>query len=66
MLEEQHGALVLLRWASGLECTVCHWHGSEFGLDDLHVINGPATQNQPCLDVRERAGEIEIREGFAG
>jgi nitrite reductase/ring-hydroxylating ferredoxin subunit len=40
---------------------VCPWHGSEFALDDGHVINGPATQNQPCLDVRERAGRIEVK-----
>ena len=40
---------------------VCPWHGSEFGLDDGHVINGPATQSQPCLDVRERGGQIEVK-----
>lgn len=40
---------------------VCPWHASEFALDDGHVINGPATQNQPCLDVRERAGRIEVK-----
>ena len=40
---------------------VCPWHGSEFGLDDGHVINGPATQQQPCLAVRERVGEIEVK-----
>jgi nitrite reductase/ring-hydroxylating ferredoxin subunit/uncharacterized membrane protein len=40
---------------------VCPWHASEFGLDDGHVINGPATQNQPCLDVRERDGQIEVK-----
>ncbi len=40
---------------------VCPWHGSEFALDDGHVINGPATQGQPCLDVRERVGSIEVK-----
>ena len=40
---------------------VCPWHGSEFALEDGRVINGPATQNQPCLDVRERAGRIEVK-----
>ena len=40
---------------------VCPWHGSEFALSDGHVINGPATQNQPCLEVRERAGMIEVK-----
>jgi nitrite reductase/ring-hydroxylating ferredoxin subunit/uncharacterized membrane protein len=40
---------------------VCPWHGSEFSLDDGRVINGPATQKQPCLDVRERAGRVEVK-----
>ncbi len=40
---------------------VCPWHGSEFALDDGHVINGPATQNQPSLKVREQAGGIDIK-----
>jgi nitrite reductase/ring-hydroxylating ferredoxin subunit/uncharacterized membrane protein len=40
---------------------VCPWHGSEFRLDDGRVINGPATQNQPCLEVREQAGRIEVK-----
>jgi nitrite reductase/ring-hydroxylating ferredoxin subunit len=42
---------------------VCPWHGSEFGLDDGHVINGPATIPQPCLVVRERHGKIEVKAG---
>jgi nitrite reductase/ring-hydroxylating ferredoxin subunit/uncharacterized membrane protein len=40
---------------------VCPWHGSEFALDDGHVLNGPATQEQPCFQVRERAGQIEVK-----
>ena len=40
---------------------VCPWHGSEFALDDGRVINGPATQSQPCLEVREHAGQIEVK-----
>jgi nitrite reductase/ring-hydroxylating ferredoxin subunit/uncharacterized membrane protein len=40
---------------------VCPWHGSEFALEDGHVINGPATQNQPAFDVRERDGNIEVK-----
>ena len=43
------------------DSVVCPWHGSEFGLEDGHVINGPATQNQPCLDVRESRGQIKVR-----
>jgi nitrite reductase/ring-hydroxylating ferredoxin subunit len=39
---------------------VCPWHGSEFGLEDGRVLNGPATQPQPTFDVRERAGRIEV------
>jgi nitrite reductase/ring-hydroxylating ferredoxin subunit/uncharacterized membrane protein len=41
---------------------VCPWHGSEFALDDGRVLNGPATQPQPCFAVRERAGQIELRQ----
>ena len=40
---------------------VCPWHGSEFRLGDGQVINGPATENQPCYDVRERGGQIEVK-----
>jgi nitrite reductase/ring-hydroxylating ferredoxin subunit/uncharacterized membrane protein len=40
---------------------VCPWHGSEFALDDGHILTGPATQHQPTLDVREHAGFIEVR-----
>jgi nitrite reductase/ring-hydroxylating ferredoxin subunit/uncharacterized membrane protein len=40
---------------------VCPWHGSEFALDDGRVLNGPATQNQPCLRVREANGKIEVQ-----
>ena len=40
---------------------VCPWHGSEFALEDGRVLNGPATQNQPCLAVREANGTIEVR-----
>jgi nitrite reductase/ring-hydroxylating ferredoxin subunit/uncharacterized membrane protein len=40
---------------------VCPWHGSEFALEDGRVLNGPATHNQPCLVVRERAGMVEVR-----
>ncbi len=39
---------------------VCPWHGSEFALEDGRVLNGPATEPQPCFAVRESAGRIEI------
>ena len=44
---------------------VCPWHGSEFALDDGRVLNGPATHNQPCLEVRERNGRIEVQAAAA-
>jgi nitrite reductase/ring-hydroxylating ferredoxin subunit/uncharacterized membrane protein len=40
---------------------VCPWHGSEFALEDGRVINGPATHDQPCLEIRERASRIEVK-----
>ena len=40
---------------------VCPWHGSEFALEDGRVLNGPATEPQPCFEVREREGRIELR-----
>jgi nitrite reductase/ring-hydroxylating ferredoxin subunit len=40
---------------------VCPWHGSEFALADGTVLNGPATQNQPCLAVREESGKIDVK-----
>jgi len=39
----------------------CPWHGSCFALDDGHVIDGPATHPQPCLEARVRSGYIEVR-----
>jgi nitrite reductase/ring-hydroxylating ferredoxin subunit len=43
------------------DSVVCPWHGSEFGLEDGHVINGPATQNQPSLEVKESSGQIRVK-----
>ncbi len=40
---------------------VCPWHGSRFDLRTGRVLDGPATFPAPCLDVRERAGRIEVR-----
>jgi nitrite reductase/ring-hydroxylating ferredoxin subunit/uncharacterized membrane protein len=39
---------------------VCPWHGSEFALDDGRVLDGPATEAQPCFPARERDGRIEV------
>ena len=40
---------------------VCPWHGSEFSLEDGHVLNGPSTHDQPRFSVRERNGRIEVK-----
>ena len=42
---------------------VCPWHGSEFSLEDGHVLNGPSTHDQPRFSVRERNGRIEVKAG---
>jgi nitrite reductase/ring-hydroxylating ferredoxin subunit/uncharacterized membrane protein len=39
---------------------ICPWHGSQFALDDGRILNGPATEPQPCFAVRERNGQIEV------
>jgi nitrite reductase/ring-hydroxylating ferredoxin subunit/uncharacterized membrane protein len=39
----------------------CPWHGSCFALEDGQVLNGPAVYNQPSMEVRVAAGQIEIR-----
>ncbi|HEY6972334.1 MAG TPA: DUF2231 domain-containing protein [Candidatus Angelobacter sp.] len=41
---------------------VCPYHYSRFALEDGHVINGPAVHPQPCLQVRVRDGQIEVRQ----
>ncbi len=40
---------------------VCPYHDSRFALEDGRVINGPAVHPQPCLEVRIKDGQIEIR-----
>jgi nitrite reductase/ring-hydroxylating ferredoxin subunit/uncharacterized membrane protein len=39
----------------------CPFHSSRFALEDGRVINGPAVHPQPCLEVRARNGQIEVR-----
>jgi nitrite reductase/ring-hydroxylating ferredoxin subunit/uncharacterized membrane protein len=41
----------------------CPYHASRFALEDGHVLNGPAVHPQPCLEVRVRNGQIEVRKG---
>ena len=40
---------------------VCPYHASRFALEDGRVLNGPAVHPQPCLEVRARDGQIEVR-----
>jgi nitrite reductase/ring-hydroxylating ferredoxin subunit/uncharacterized membrane protein len=39
----------------------CRCHGSTFSLGDGSVVTGPATAPQPSLEVRVRAGKVEVR-----
>lgn len=40
---------------------VCPYHASRFALEDGRVLDGPAVHPQPCLEVRSRNGQIEVR-----
>lgn len=40
---------------------VCPYHASRFALADGRVLNGPAVHPQPCLEVRVRNGQVEVR-----
>jgi nitrite reductase/ring-hydroxylating ferredoxin subunit len=40
---------------------VCPYHASRFALSDGRVLDGPAVHPQPCLEVRTRDGQIEVR-----
>jgi nitrite reductase/ring-hydroxylating ferredoxin subunit/uncharacterized membrane protein len=42
-------------------CIECPYHASRFDLEDGHVLDGPAVHPQPCLEVRTRDGQIEVR-----
>jgi nitrite reductase/ring-hydroxylating ferredoxin subunit/uncharacterized membrane protein len=43
------------------DSVVCPWHGSRFCLADGHVEDGPATNNQPVLDVKLQNGKILLK-----
>ena len=45
---------------------VCPYHASRFALEDGRVLNGPAVHPQPCLEVRARNGQIEVRRPQSG
>jgi nitrite reductase/ring-hydroxylating ferredoxin subunit/uncharacterized membrane protein len=40
----------------------CPWHGSRFSLEYGTVLDGPAVHSIPCLEVRVRKGQVEVRE----
>ena len=40
---------------------VCPWHGSRFCLKDGHVEDGPATYNQPVLEVKTQNGQVLVK-----
>jgi len=40
---------------------VCPWHSSRYALQDGRVLEGPSAHAQPCLEVRVRNGQIEVR-----
>ena len=44
---------------------VCPYHSSRFALQDGRVLDGPAVHPQPCLEVRVRDGQIEVRKASA-
>lgn len=44
---------------------VCPYHNSRFSLEDGRVLDGPAVHPQPCLAVRVRDGQIEVRQSVA-
>jgi nitrite reductase/ring-hydroxylating ferredoxin subunit len=43
---------------------VCPYHSSRFALEDGRVLDGPAVHPQPCLEVRARNGQIEVRKAL--
>ena len=43
------------------DTVVCPYHFSRFALEDGRVLDGPAVHPQPCLEVRTRNGQIEVR-----
>ncbi len=45
---------------------VCPYHNSRFALEDGRVLDGPAVHPQPCLEVRVRDGQIEVRQPVRG
>ena len=44
---------------------VCPYHNSRFSLEDGRVLDGPAVHPQPCLEVRIRERQVEVRKSVA-
>lgn len=42
-------------------CIVCPWHGSQFRISDGVVVHGPATADQPRVEVRISGDSVEAR-----
>jgi nitrite reductase/ring-hydroxylating ferredoxin subunit/uncharacterized membrane protein len=40
---------------------MCPYHSSRFDLENGRVLDGPAVHPQPCLEVRARDGQIQVR-----
>ncbi|HET7698745.1 MAG TPA: Rieske 2Fe-2S domain-containing protein [Vicinamibacterales bacterium] len=40
---------------------VCPWHGSTFCVESGKLVHGPSVYDQPCYDVRESGGFLEVR-----
>jgi nitrite reductase/ring-hydroxylating ferredoxin subunit/uncharacterized membrane protein len=43
------------------DSVVCPYHFSRFALEDGRILDGPAVHPQPCLEIRTRSGQIELR-----
>ena len=54
-------ALPTVAGTDGDARVVCPWHGSEFRLDDGHVVHGPATAPVPRFEARVVSGKLEAR-----
>lgn len=43
------------------DVVTCPWHGSRFCIRNGHVLDGPATFNQPAMEVSEDAGSVQVK-----
>ena len=43
------------------DCVVCPWHASRFRLADGRAVGGPATFDQPVMEVRETPDAVAVR-----